>query len=138
MKQTISALVLIFLINVASPAMANPSSNSADSSREYHHPITVFNDSNNYIALQFGRLPDEQMVAISVNPRASGIYYSGLVHRKLRVFLYFKVANSASLLFKSDFKYYNTELIQSIRITSPEKGYVVTCLDGGTESCVVN
>jgi len=138
MKQYISVFFLIFLMSISSQTMANPTANIDDCERGYHNPVTAYNDSSNYIAIQFGRLPDEQMIDLVVNPHSSAIYYSGIVHRKQLLFVYFKVENSTTLLFKSDFKLYNTALIKSIRITSPEKGYVVTCLDGGSESCVAH
>ncbi len=137
MKRLLSVLVMMFSASFSMKIIANPWNVQGDTPR-VANSLMIYNDSNSTISYQFGRYPDEQMVDGVVSPHSVEVHNPRMGSKTLRLFVYFNQKTAQCLLFKSDFKYYNLKEVASVRVTSPDKDYKVICLDGGSESCVVN
>lgn len=127
-------LALTLLMSLSSAAMAQPNTDENDTSRDLCNQVKIINDTGSIVYYSFGRVPDLQDM-IPLSPKKTA-YYPSCRHTKLLLFVYYRGAEN-DLLFHTDFNLYDTHLMDTVRISSPEKQYAVTCLQGDSKSCTV-
>lgn len=134
MKFQRSVFLLLLLVNLRGYAVGNES-------RDYWNPVTIYNDTSRRILYKFhGVLKGFEY---SVAKHSSDIFHAGVGDKKSQIYVShcLKKLSDGLCVQYSDFWWngvnYNAELIQAIHIKASDH-YTVTCLDGGTQSCVVN
>ena len=140
MNQFTKILPLLLLLNLSPYAAANPKLNANNENREFWHPITIHNTSNRMLRYRFRQYSFRDYAPrYYVMPNSSDVYHTGLWEQRIHFYVDYNDGCTAAwgLCFATDQKFYNTALIKEIHLTSSQGAYTVTCLDGGSESCVV-
>jgi hypothetical protein len=138
MNQFTKISPLLLLINLSSYAATAPKLDINNASREFWHPVTIHNTSKQMLRYRFRQYSYQEYLPRYVMPNSSDVYHTGFGEQRIHFFVDYMDGCTAAWgrCFATDRKFYNTALIKEIHITSSQGAYTVTCLDGGSESCV--
>lgn len=146
MKKSITALLISTLVILSAVAFGNTTLNQSVDSRGNWNPVSVYNNTDEYLVYGMSTPNGRVDTAYGILPRKTDVYHSKGSDTTAKIIVYncFKTVCNSRVCYCAGIVYYcrdsrdrvyNLDLVKSIVINSPTN-CIITCLDGSLTSCL--
>jgi hypothetical protein len=146
MKKSITVLLISTLVILSAVAFGNTTLNQSVDSRGSWNPVSVYNNTDEYLRYIISTPNDIMSGFYSIAPRKIDVYHSKGSDATAKIIVYncFKTVCYNKQCYCDGVVYYcrdsrdlvyNLDLVKSIVISSPTN-CIITCLDGSLTSCL--